>query len=142
MDLAKIEELIQVVQDARVSELTLRAEGSSVTVKKVAAAPPKASKPTKKQAEPKRVRPPEAQPEVGLITAPMVGIYHATSASVRPGALVKAGQVVGAIESMKLMNDVVAQLGGTIAEVAVEDGLPVEYGQVLFRLEPREAEEE
>jgi biotin carboxyl carrier protein len=140
MDLVRIEELIQVVQDARVSELTLRADGSSVTVRKASAAP-KAQKPARKQPERKPQQAREPQPEVGVITAPMVGIYHATSASVRPGALVKPGQVVGAIESMKLMNDVVAQLGGTIAEVAVDDGLPVEYGQVLFRLEPRETEE-
>jgi biotin carboxyl carrier protein len=142
MDLAKIEELIQVVQDARVSELTLRADGTSVTVRKTAAVTPKAKKPTKKQQpERKQDLSREKQPEANVITAPMVGIYHATSASVRPGALVKPGQVVGAIESMKLMNDVIAQVGGVIAEVNVDDGLPVEYGQALFRLEQREADE-
>lgn len=140
MDLARIEELIQVVQDARVSELTLRADGTSVTVKKAAAAP-HVAKTSKKQPERKQVTPKEAQTKDIVITAPMVGIFHATSASVRPGALVKPGQVVGAIESMKLMNDVVAQVGGTIAELSVDDGLPVEYGQVLYRLEQREAEE-
>jgi acetyl-CoA carboxylase biotin carboxyl carrier protein len=140
MDLARIEELIQVVQDARVSELTLRADGTSVTVRKAAAAPHGPKAPKKKQ-ERKQEAPKKAQAEDIVITAPMVGIFHASSASVRPGALVKPGQVVGSIESMKLMNDVVAQVGGTIAELAVDDGLPVEFGQVLYRLEQREAEE-
>ncbi len=45
-----------------------------------------------------------------------------------------AGQVVGAIESMKLLNDVVAQSSGTIDEVMVEDGTPVEYSQPLYRM--------
>jgi len=140
MDLAKIEELIHIVKDARVSELTLRGDGRSITVKKSPAPPPAArrehlAKPEKRQ---------ETVAEAGhgslVVTAPMVGIFHTGSAAAQPGAPVKPGQILGAIESMKLLNDVIAEFGGTIVEVAVEDGLPVEYGQTLFRLDPPEAE--
>ena len=65
----------------------------------------------------------------------MVGIFHSAGNSMTEGVAVKAGQSVGAIESMKLMNDVISECDGVIAEVLVEDGLPVEYGQPLFRLE-------
>jgi acetyl-CoA carboxylase biotin carboxyl carrier protein len=79
-----------------------------------------------------------AEPEIPagpVISAPMVGIFHLIDGIAMPGATVKKGQAVGVIESMKLMNEVVAQEDGQIAEVYVEDGMPVEYGQTLFRLE-------
>jgi acetyl-CoA carboxylase biotin carboxyl carrier protein len=69
------------------------------------------------------------------IVAPMVGIFHRIDAVDGIGGVVKAGQVVGAIESMKLMNDIVSECDGIIAEALVEDGMPVEFGQALFRLE-------
>ena len=71
-----------------------------------------------------------------FITARMVGIFHSIDSVGAVGTAVKAGQVVGAIESMKLLNDAVSDHDGVIAEVLVEDGMPVEYGQRLFRLEP------
>ena len=65
----------------------------------------------------------------------MVGIFHTVDGtSCRLN--VTAGQVVGAIESMKLLNDVVSQLTGPVVEVLVEDGTPVEYGQPLCKVEP------
>ena len=65
----------------------------------------------------------------------MVGIFHSAGNAITEGIAVKAGQSVGAIESMKLMNDVISEHEGTVAEVLVDDGMPVEYGQMLFRLE-------
>ncbi|MDO8585800.1 MAG: acetyl-CoA carboxylase biotin carboxyl carrier protein subunit [Armatimonadota bacterium] len=146
MDIAKIEELINILKDARVSELTLRGKGSSITVKKAVAPPPTARPVSAKEKPPHPMKHQEAAPDPApeslAITAPMVGIFHAApeDRGVRPGASIKPGQIVGAIESMKLMNDVVAEVGGRITEVAVDDGLPVEYGQTLFRLEPLKAE--
>ncbi len=45
------------------------------------------------------------------------------------------GQVVCLIEAMKLMNEIQAEVGGRFADISVENGQPVEYNQVLFRLE-------
>ena len=64
----------------------------------------------------------------------MVGIFYHAEPPLFLGAEIKAGQIIGSIESMKLMNDVVAEDSGRVTDVLVEDGAPVEYGQALFRL--------
>ena len=66
----------------------------------------------------------------------MVGLFHHAPTPIRYGVLLTRGQVVGAIESMKLMNDVQADQVGRVVDVLVEDGAPVEYGQPLFRVMP------
>jgi len=99
----------------------------------------------KKQSVPAKVGVPKAAEPVAeeepapvgvFISAPMVGIFHSIDSVGARGNAIKAGQAVGVIESMKLMNDIVADQDGVIAEVLIEDGMPVEYGQKLFRLEP------
>jgi acetyl-CoA carboxylase biotin carboxyl carrier protein len=75
------------------------------------------------------------------ITSPMVGtFYRAPSPEsppfVEPGTRITSGDPLCIIEAMKLMNELEAELDGTIREVLVENGEPVEYGQVLFRVEP------
>ena len=64
----------------------------------------------------------------------MVGVYHIADAPVKIGSRVTAGQVVGTIESMKLLNDVVSNLTGVVVRVDVDDGMPVEYGQALYAI--------
>ena len=142
MDLAKIEELIRIVNESGVSELTVRSDGGSVTIKKGTAIPaPPTVKPSEAAKPPtEKVKAPVEAPGAAVITAPMVGIFHPGEEEIVVGAVVSPGQVVGAIESMKLMNDITAKVGGVVTEVVVEDGLPVEYGQALFRLSPTEVE--
>ena len=75
------------------------------------------------------------------ITAPMVGTFYRApnpqaEPYVSPGSQVSAETVVCIIEAMKVMNEIKAELAGTVVEVLVEDGEPVEFGQVLFLLEP------
>ena len=55
---------------------------------------------------------------------------------VESGVAVEPDTVVCIIEAMKVMNEIKAEVKGVIAEVLVEDGKPVEYGQALFRIEP------
>jgi biotin carboxyl carrier protein len=69
-----------------------------------------------------------------VLTAPMVGIFYHTEPPLPFGIPIQPGQVVGSIESMKLMNDVAADVGGRVTDILVDDGAPVEYGQALFRL--------
>ena len=71
-----------------------------------------------------------------MVIAPMVGIFHHADPPVGVGLAVKAGQVIGIIESMKLMNDLRSEESGTITSVNIEDGRAVEYGQTLFEVEP------
>ncbi len=75
------------------------------------------------------------------IRSPMVGTFYAqpepgSDPYVRVGARVTAGQTVCIIEAMKIMNEIEAEVTGTVREVLVDDSSPVEYGQVLFRVDP------
>lgn len=143
MDIAEIEQLLEIVRDAKISELTISSGSPQRTIKLRKPLLPPAPAPAPSVPHVHRETMGTHQehasaasaPEI-FITAPMVGIFHSIDSLTTLNALVKTGQAVGAIESMKLMNDVVAQHDGVIAEILVEDGMPVEFGQHLFRLEP------
>lgn len=73
------------------------------------------------------------------ITSPMVGTFYRkpapdADAFVDVGSTVSEGQTICIIEAMKVMNEIKAEKSGTITEVAVEDGNPVQFGDVLFRI--------
>lgn len=75
------------------------------------------------------------------VTAPIVGTFYEAPAPdadpfVKVGDTVEVGQVLCIIEAMKLMNEIEAETKGVIAEVLINNGEPVEYGQALFRIEP------
>ena len=83
------------------------------------------------------------QPTDGVVRveAPMVGtFYRAPSPGAPPfveeGALVASGQTLCILEAMKLMNEIKADLDGVVRRIHVENGQPVEFGQVLFEIEP------
>lgn len=94
---------------------------------------------------------PEAAPESGdeaeaasgliEITSPMVGTFYRAPAPdappyVEPGTRVQKGQTLCILEAMKLMNELESEADGVIREILVENADPVEYGQVLFLVEP------
>jgi acetyl-CoA carboxylase biotin carboxyl carrier protein len=73
------------------------------------------------------------------IVAPIVGTFYASPSPdaqvfVRVGDQVKVGQVLCVIEAMKLMNEIEAEVAGTVVEILVRNEDPVEYGQVLMRI--------
>ncbi len=75
------------------------------------------------------------------IKSPMVGTYYKSpepgaEAYVKVGSRVTSGQTVCIIEAMKIMNEIEAELTGVVREVCVEDSQPVEFGTVLFRVDP------
>jgi len=75
------------------------------------------------------------------IVAPMVGTFYSSPDSkarafVSAGEMVEKGQVIGIIEAMKIMNEIVSEHAGRCVKVNVENGQPVEYGQTLLLLEP------
>jgi acetyl-CoA carboxylase biotin carboxyl carrier protein len=88
--------------------------------------------------------PPEAQPmasNLAEITSPMVGTFYRAAAPDLPpftdiGKRISKGDPLCIIEAMKLMNELEAEIQGVVREVCVSNGEPVEYGQVLFRVEP------
>ncbi len=76
-----------------------------------------------------------------VITSPFVGTFYRSPAPDQPsyvevGASVKKGQVLCIVEAMKLMNEIESEVAGKVAEVLVQNGQPVEFGQALYRIEP------
>ncbi len=74
------------------------------------------------------------------VTSPFVGTFYRTPAPDQPpfvevGTMVRKGQVLCIIEAMKLMNEIESEVSGRVAEILVENGRPVEFGQALFRIE-------
>jgi len=75
------------------------------------------------------------------INSPMVGTFYASPAPDAPayvsvGTVVTPESVVCIIEAMKVMNEIKAEMSGTITEILVESGKPVEFGKPLFRIRP------
>jgi acetyl-CoA carboxylase biotin carboxyl carrier protein len=139
MDIKRIEALIEVIKVSHVSELSVKSDDSAVIVRKSAGGNGFAVAAPQQRAQVKTEAPvteaPQAEaPAEHFISAPMVGIFHSIDGVRGPGVQIKKGQVVGIIESMKLMNEIISQDDGTIDEVLVDDGMPVEYGHPLFRL--------
>ena len=77
------------------------------------------------------------------VKSPMVGTYYASPEPgakpyVSPGARIAKGQVLCIIEAMKIMNEIESEFSGVVREVVVADAHPVEYGQILFRIDPND----
>jgi len=85
--------------------------------------------------------PPAAGPQLSEIKSPMVGTFYqspepAAQPYVKVGSRVNVGQVVCIIEAMKIMNEIESEVAGVVREVAAQNAQPVEFGQVLFRVDP------
>ena len=75
------------------------------------------------------------------VTAPMVGTFYRAPGPEEPpfveiGSRISVGQAVCILEAMKLMNELESEVSGEVIEILVENGTPVEFGQVLMRLKP------
>ena len=81
----------------------------------------------------------EPQPVFLAITATAVGLFRHLATPLQIGDSVKKGQVVGAVESMKIPNEVAASTHGRVTEILVEEGQGVEYGQPLLMLQVENA---
>ena len=132
------------------SVFKMEKEGFKITLKKgtdfqpvittaapVAYAAPAAAAATVSTAEPAAAA--KDTSDLREITSPMVGTFYASSSPDSPpfvsvGQEVTENTVVCIMEAMKVMNEVPASLRGTIVEVVAENGKPVQYGQVLFRV--------
>jgi acetyl-CoA carboxylase biotin carboxyl carrier protein len=110
------------------------------TVEYVAPAPARPSAPAPAPAAPAAPAKPAEKPG-HVLTSPFVGTFYRTPAPDQPpfvevGSVVKKGQVLCIVEAMKLMNEIESEMAGRVAEILVENGQPVEFGQALFRIEP------
>jgi len=148
MDLRKVKKLIDLVQESGIAELEISEGEEKVRINRFGsnaqanAAPMPAPVPVAAVAAGSPSAPaPDAdapeQPDGHSVKSPMVGIFYRAS-SPGSGAFVEVGQSVNAgdtlciIEAMKLLNEIEAEVSGTVKAVLVDNGQPVEYGQPLF----------
>ena len=152
MDLRKLKTLIDLVAESDIAELEVTEGESKVRIVKSSAipqnqmvmVPPQGVQqyqaPAVQGAAPAPAAPaPAAAPaETGhVVKSPKVGTFYRSSspgapAFVEVGATVKEGDTICIIEAMKLLNEIDADIAGTITKVLVENGQPVEFGQPLF----------
>jgi acetyl-CoA carboxylase biotin carboxyl carrier protein len=156
MDLSFIKSLIEAVDQSSIDSVDIERGGTRVRISKtpamsggaVVAAPPPAVAPAAPGPAPTAAPAPAegaggsaAQDDLAEVTSPMVGTFYAAPAPdappyVRVGQKVAVGDTLCIIEAMKLMNELEAEVAGTVAEIVVQNADPVEYGQVLFRIDP------
>ncbi len=153
MTLDEIKRLIELVQESAVAELEYahgeeririvrerEAHPVSQAFPHIVAPAPVVRIPDSPPAAPAKAA---KAPDANLleIKAPMVGTFYRAPAPeaapyIETGAHVAKGQIIGIIEAMKLMNEIPADVAGTVVEIAVENAEPVEFGQVLVRVKP------
>ena len=154
MTLEEIRELIHLVKETGVAELEVQRGDSRVRIRlsspaenqfvpsaiyHTAAAPAATSASAEGTGKPDHTGPPPPDPNVVLVKSPIVGTFYESSAPgiaafVRVGERVQPGKVLCIIESMKLMNEIEAEVAGVIESRLVPNGQPVEYGEALFAI--------
>jgi acetyl-CoA carboxylase biotin carboxyl carrier protein len=152
IDLDFIERLLEAFDRSTVDSLEIERGGTRVRLAKTppAAAVSLAAAPALGAVAPAptaggapSVQPAAEPPPSNLkeITSPMVGTFYRAPAPDAPayvdvGSKVSPGDTLCIIEAMKLMNELECEISGTIREICVENGQPVEFGQVLYRVDP------
>jgi acetyl-CoA carboxylase biotin carboxyl carrier protein len=137
-----IRELAKLLDETGLTEIEYERDGVSIRVARHGAAAPVHGRPMEAAvAVPAAGTPaPEPMQHPGLVASPMVGTaYRGPAPGARPfvevGSAVKAGETLIIIEAMKTMNQIPAPRSGTVLQILVEDGQPVEYGEPLMIIE-------
>ncbi len=150
MDLRKLKTLIDLVQNSGISELEISEGEERIRIAKHVAAPACAAPATVLMSAPPAnpgssgagageaaATSAPAEPEGHVVTAPMVGTFYRSGTPGSPsfveiGQAIKQGETLCILEAMKLMNEIEADVSGTVKAILVENGQPVEFGQPLF----------
>jgi len=157
MDIRKVKKLIEIIEQSDVAEIEIHEGEESVRISRQGSAPPPylaphaittptaATPTTAAQAHGPNPEPPaEAQadeaPEDSLVRSPMVGTFYRSPSPGSPsfveeGDRVTVGDTLCIIEAMKILNQIESEKAGTIKQILVENGQPVEYNQILFVIE-------
>ncbi len=155
MDIRKVKKLIELLEESGIAELEIKEGEESVRISRggsghaVASAPPPGPAPgpapvqphTTATSEPaQRAEPGSGLPSGHVVESPMVGTFYSASSPgsapfVEVGQQVKAGDTICIIEAMKILNQIEADVSGTVKAILVENGSPVEFGQPLMVIE-------
>ena len=157
MDIRKVKKLIELLDESGIAEIEITEGDDSVRISRHSphlpaapmayAAPAPVTAPAPVEAAPQAAAPaaaPAAEPEDEgyAVTTPMVGTYYSSPSPGSPqfvqvGDHVNEGDVLCIVEAMKMMNQIEAEVSGTIKSIRVQNGDPVEYGQILFVIDQR-----
>jgi acetyl-CoA carboxylase biotin carboxyl carrier protein len=164
MDIRKVKKLIELLDESGIAEIEITEGEESVRISRhpstpappayaapVAAAPAEA--PPAPAASPAAASAPDAPPpaaaepdeEGHAVTAPMVGTFYSAPSPGSPpfvqvGDRISEGDTLCIVEAMKMMNQIEAEISGVIKSIRVQNGEPVEYGQILFVIDQRGAD--
>jgi acetyl-CoA carboxylase biotin carboxyl carrier protein len=139
-----IRELAKLLDETGLTEIEFERDGVSIRVARIMAAPGARSRamdmPVAVPAAAAPAGPADPAQHPGVVISPMVGTaYLGPAPGAKPfveiGGQVKAGEPIIIIEAMKTMNQIPAPRSGTVIQILVEDGQPVEYGQPLLVVE-------
>jgi acetyl-CoA carboxylase biotin carboxyl carrier protein len=146
MDIERVEALLKLMHEYSVAEIEISEKETGLHLRlmeaggTVAAAPPASilAPPVAHAASPASVAVPDNNIEV---KSPMVGTFYRSSKPgtppfVKVGDRVAEGDVLCIVEAMKLMNELESEDSGTIREILIENAQPVQFGQVLFHIQP------
>lgn len=155
MDKKKIQELIKILKDNDLSEVSVEEGGAKITVRQgnitivegggmAAGEPayqPARSPVTHVSGQETQAGDPEMEDKYLKLISPMVGTFYRAPAPgadpfVEDGDVFEKGATLCVIEAMKLMNEITAEGRGRLIKAAVADGEPVEFGQTLLYFEP------
>ncbi len=149
LNLQDVKELIKMINETGIAEFSLESAGVKLAIRKNNPAGTAGSgflpdPVPSAEGQPASVTPLQAigggaEEDLTPVTAPLVGTFYRAPAPdappfVKVGERVKAGQTLCIVEAMKLMNEIAAPDAGEVVKILVENGQPVEYGQILFQL--------
>ncbi len=133
--------LSELILDTKELTLTVRRGGTTVAAPQLQLAPQYAAAPAPMAAAAAAApaAPPVVEDKAHVVTSPFVGTFYRkpnpdSSNYVSLGDKVEKGKVLCIVEAMKLMNEIEADVAGTVTASLVDDGAPVEYGQPLFKI--------
>lgn len=144
LDLEQLRELIRLLDESNLTEIEVEHDDDRIRVRRdpavVVGAVASSVAPAATVSAAPAAEPAPAEENGVYVTSPFVGTFYRSpspdaDAFVEVGDEIVAGQVLCIVEAMKLMNEIEAETAGTVVEVLVENGKPVEFGDRLFRLE-------
>jgi acetyl-CoA carboxylase biotin carboxyl carrier protein len=143
IDHGVIRDLAKLLEETGLSEIEIQRDGASIRVARnltTGGSRPRAPEAAASATPMPVAAPAEPAQHAGLVASPMVGTaYRGSAPGARPfvdvGTQVKTGDTLIIIEAMKTMNQIPAPRSGTVVQILVEDGQPVEYGEPLMIIE-------
>jgi acetyl-CoA carboxylase biotin carboxyl carrier protein len=160
LDLKQIKQIIDLMKRSELTEFAVEEEGFKLKIRRGTNGLPIVSSgrssnppfvpadsnstppmpvPASLQSNPPGIAAPAEDPDIVYVKSPMVGtFYRSPSPESKPfvdiGSKIEDNSLVCIIEAMKIMNEIQAEIKGTVVEILAENGQPVEYGQRLFKL--------